>query len=118
MDEIVSVGGNYVRNTMSQQEGLDLKPHKRLANGKFDLNLWNTVYWDRFSNCLKWCSERNIIIQIEVWDRFDYSQENWQISPWRPDNNVNYTTDKSGLSKDYRPLPGETSNLSSILSRV
>jgi hypothetical protein len=101
LDEIVSVGGNYVRNTMSQREGLDLKAHKRLTNGKFDLRQWNPAYWNRFSDCLKWCRERNIIIQIEVWDRFDYSQEHWQNSPWRPANNVNYTSEQSGLANGY-----------------
>ncbi len=101
LDEIVNAGGNYVRNTMSQREGLDLKPHKRLDDGKFDLDEWNSTYWNRFSNCLKWCDERNIIIQIEVWDRFDYSQEHWQKSPWRPYNNVNYTSEESGLANNY-----------------
>ena len=104
LDEMVSVGGNYVRNTISQREGLDLKAHKRLANGKFDLRQWNPTYWNRFSNCLKWCSQRNIIIQIEVWDRFDYSQEHWENSPWRPANNVNYTSEQSGLANAY-PAP-------------
>lgn len=104
LDEIVRAGGNYVRNTMSQREELDLKPHKRLANGKFDLNRWNSTYWNRFSNCLEWCSEKNIIIQIEVWDRFDYSQEHWQKSPWRPVNNINYTSEQSGLANNY-PAP-------------
>ena len=37
LDEIASVGANYVRNTMSQREGVELKAHKRLADGKFDL---------------------------------------------------------------------------------
>ena len=104
LDEIVGTGGNYVRNTMSQREGVDLKAHKRLADGKFDLNQCNPVYWDRFSNCLKWCSERNIIIQIEVWDRFDFAQEHWQISPWRPVNNINYTSEQTGLANNY-PAP-------------
>ena len=39
LDEIVGVGANYVRNTMSQREAVDLKAHKRLADGKFDLEL-------------------------------------------------------------------------------
>ena len=104
LDEIVSVGGNYVRNTMSQREGLDLKAHKKLDNGKFDLRQWNPTYWNRFSDCLKWCSEKNVIIQIEVWDRFDFAQEHWQSSPWRPANNVNYTSEQSGLANNY-PAP-------------
>ncbi|UCC98899.1 MAG: hypothetical protein JSW66_03215 [Phycisphaerales bacterium] len=104
LDEIVSVGANYVRNTMSQREGLDLKPHKRRPDGKFDLNQWNTDYWDRFANCLRWCRQRDIIIQIEVWDRFDFSREHWQNSPWRPANNINYTSEQSGLANNY-PAP-------------
>ena len=104
LDEIAAVGGNYVRNTMSQREGLDLKAHQRLGDGRFDLDQWNAVYWDRFADCLRWCRERDIIIQIEVWDRFDFSQEHWQNSPWRPGNNVNYTNEGSGLAEAY-PAP-------------
>ena len=104
LDEIAGVGANYVRNTMSQREGVDLKAHKRLADGKFDLEQWNPVYWRKFANCLKWCKERDIIIQIEVWDRFDYAQDNWLHSPWRPGNNVNYTSEESSLANNY-PAP-------------
>jgi len=106
LDDIARAGGNYVRCTMSQREGLDLKPHRRGDDGKFDLNEWNTDYWERFSNCLTWCKERDIIIQIEVWDRFDYSRDMWQHSPWRPDNNVNYTGEESGLAAEYPDHPG------------
>ncbi len=105
LDEMVGVGGNYVRNTMSQREGLELKPHKRLSSGKFDLKQWNEEYWKRFANCLKWCQERQIIIQIEVWDRFDYSQDQWQTSPWRPGNNTTYTNQQTGLAEKYPDHP-------------
>jgi len=101
LDEIAAAGGNYVRCTMSQREGADLKPHKRLATGKFDLNQWNDEYWKRFANCLKWCAERDIIMQIEVWDRFDYSTLNWETSPWNPGNNVNYTYEQTGFASEY-----------------
>jgi len=63
LDEIAKAGGNYVRCTMSQREGLDLKPHKHLGDGRFDLNRWNDEYWKRFANCLVWCDERDIIIR-------------------------------------------------------
>lgn len=36
LDEIAAVGANYVRNTMSQRGGVELKPHKRLPGGKFE----------------------------------------------------------------------------------
>ncbi|MCK5801652.1 MAG: hypothetical protein KAI66_02410, partial [Lentisphaeria bacterium] len=101
LDEIAHVGGNYVRCTMSQREGPDLKPHARRDDGTFDLDEWNTDYWARFANCLKWCEERDIIMQIEVWDRFDYSTGHWDISPWNPKNNVNYTYEQTGFSAEY-----------------
>ena len=105
LDAIARAGGNYVRNTMSQREGLDLKPHKRLPGGKFDLRQWNPEYWKRFANLLRWCSQRDIIIQIEVWDRFDFSGEHWLSSPWNPKNNVNYTAATSGLAESYPAHP-------------
>jgi len=105
LDEIHSVGANYVRNTMSQREGKDLKPHRLLSDGKFDLDQWNQEYWKRFANMLKWTAEREIIVQIEVWDRFDYSTQYWETSPWNPDNNVNYTSEETGLASAYPKHP-------------
>ncbi len=104
LDEVVAAGGNYVRCVMSQREGATLKPHRLLPNGKFDLDQWNEDYWQRFQRCLDWCEARDIILQIELWDRFDYSQEQWAASAWRPVNNVNYTGDESGLADEY-PAP-------------
>jgi hypothetical protein len=101
LDEMQAVGANYVRNTMSQREGKELKPHKLLPDGRFDLNQWNEEYWQRFQNMLKWTAKREIIVQIEVWDRFDYSTENWQTSPWNPGNNVNYTYEQTGFASEY-----------------
>ena len=106
LDEIKEVGGNYVRNTMSQREQIELKPHKLLANGKFDLTQWNEEYWNRFKNMLEWTYEREIIVQIEVWDRFDYSRDMWLISPWNPANNVNYTYEETGFAPEYPLHPG------------
>ena len=107
LDEIAAVEANYVRNTMSQREGVELKPHKRLPSGKFDLEQWNADYWQRFADCLRWCHERDIIMQIEVWDRFDFSTEHWEISPWRPQNNVNYDGQRTGLAASYPAHPSQ-----------
>jgi len=101
LDEMVKIGANYVRNTMSQGEGLDLKPHKRLENGQFDLNQWNEAYWQKFADFLLWTYERNIIVQIEIWDRFNYAVKYWQHSPWHPKNNVNYSAQETGLANEY-----------------
>ena len=105
LDEIHAVGANYVRNTMSQREGKELKPHKLLADGTFDLDQWNPEYWKRFANMLKWTAEREIIVQIEVWDRFDFSTTHWETSPWNPRNNINYTSTETGLALEYPKHP-------------
>jgi len=101
--ELHAVGGNYVRNTMSdrQDKGFEVYPFKKLANGKYDLDQWNDEYWKRFENFLSLTNKLDIFVQIEVWDRFDYSQKNWEPHPYRPVNNINYTTETSGLADRY-----------------
>jgi len=108
LQEIADAGGNYIRNTMSDRrdKGHEQYPFKRLANGKYDLNQWNDTYWQRFANMLRWTSERDIIVQIEIWDRFDYSRDNWPPHPYNPKNNINYTYDESGFKPEYPKHPG------------
>lgn len=107
LDEIHTVGANYVRNTMSQREGKELKPHQLLEDGFFDLDQWNEEYWRRFQDMLKWTAERDIFVQIEVWDRFDYSRDNWDHSPWNPGVNVNYTYEQTGFTAEYPAHPSQ-----------
>ncbi len=108
LDEMVRVGANYIRNTMSdrQDKGFELYPFERLADGKYDLDRWNEAYWRRFENMLKWTHEREIIVQIEVFDRFDYSRDNWEPHPYNPKNNVSYTYQQSGFAEHYPKHPG------------
>lgn len=108
LDEMAKVGANYIRNTMSDRPdfGFEVYPFKKLPNGKYDLEQWNEEYWKRFSNMLRWTYERGIIVQIEVWDRFDYSMKNWELHPYNPDNNINYTHEESGLASRYPDHPG------------
>ena len=107
LDLLASVGGNYVRNTMSDRKdkGFEVYPFKRLPNGKYDLNQWNDEYWNRFENLLKWTGQHDIIVQIEVWDRFDYTDhesfKTWSQNPYNPANNINYTCAESGLLAEY-----------------
>jgi len=67
LNEMPPVGANYVRNTMSQREPKELKAHKLLPDGNFDMDQWNEEYWAMFANMLKWTAERDIFVQIEVW---------------------------------------------------
>lgn len=108
LDAMRAVGANYIRNTMSDRrdKGTEVYPFKQLPDGKYDLNQWDDEYWRRFENLLEWTAERDIIVQIEVWDRFDYSRNNWEPHPYNPKNNVNYTYEESGFARDYPDHPG------------
>jgi len=107
LDEIKAIGTNYVRNTMSQREDWPLVAYFRRSDGKFDLNRFNDGYWQRFSDFLQWTHDRGIIVQIELWDRFDFSRSNWDKSPWNPINNINYSTTQSGFAKSYPNHPSK-----------
>ena len=102
---IQSVGGNYVRNTMSSSAEKNLQPFYRQQNGLYDLTRWNDAYWDRFEAFISMCEVRNIIVQIEIWDRFDHSRTPWTRDPYNPKNNINYTSHQSGLAQEYPAHP-------------
>lgn len=108
LDEMAAVGANYIRNTMSDRPDHDFEvyPYKRLPDGKYDLDQWNAEYWQRFANMLRWTGQRDIIVQIEVWDRFDHSRDNWEPHPYNPKNNVNYSYEQSGFAVHYPDHPG------------
>ena len=108
LDAIARAGGNYVRNTMSDRpdQGFEVYPFARLSDGKYDLAQWNDEYWRRFRRFLALTAERGIFVQIEVWDRFDYSRNNWDVHPYNPKNNINYSCAESGLAERYPDHPG------------
>ncbi|MFO7668454.1 MAG: DUF6298 domain-containing protein [Bacteroidales bacterium] len=106
LDELQAIGGNYIRNTLSARDSGNVVRFLKQADGKYDLDQWNPEYWRRFENMLELTSERNIIVQLEIWDRFDYSRESWIVSPWNPGNNVNYTEEETGLAQIYPDHPG------------
>jgi len=109
LDSMQSVGANYVRNTMSDRndKNFELYPFKKLENGMYDLEQWNEDYWQRFEFFLNETAKRHIIVQIEVWDRFDYTRNNWPPHPYNPKNNVNYSQEESGLDLEYPDHPGQ-----------
>ena len=108
LDAMVKAGANYIRNTMSDRRdfGFEVYPFKQLSDGRYDLAHWNDEYWQRFENLLRWTHERSIIVQIEIWDRFDYSTERWPPHPYNPKNNVNYSYEESGFAPEYPEHPG------------
>ena len=109
LDSMKSVGANYVRNTMSdrQDRGFELYPYVQVGDGKYDLEKLNEEYYNRFDVFLQETEKRDIIVQIELWDRFDYSRDHWPVHPYNPNNNINYTSAESGLDTIYPDHPGQ-----------
>ena len=109
LDSMKMISANYVRNVMSDrhEKYFEVYPFLQLKNGKYDLNQWNDEYWQRFDNFLKETQKRDIIVQIEVWDRFDYSRDAWSSNPYNPQNNINYTFEESGFDSVYPEHAGK-----------
>jgi len=109
LDLLKSVGGNYVRNTMSSRDEGNVWPFRKV-NDKYDLEKWDDEYWERFENFLRLTQQRDIIVQIEIWATFDYYRENWDVNPFNPKNNVNYTAEQTGLPVKVNTHPTRTEN--------
>lgn len=110
LDLLASVGGNYVRNTLSCRDSGNVWPFHRQEDGMYDLNRWNEAYWDRLENFLELTAERSIIVQMEIWATFDFYRDNWLENPFNPVNNVNYDERRSKLSPFVETHPVFTEN--------
>lgn len=129
LDLLVSVGGNYVRNTMSSRDRADdssgvynddnLYPfHRDPQSGLYDLDRFDDAYWARFRDFLEMTRKRDIIVQIEVFDRFDFAADRaphypglgWSAQPFNPKNSVNYAAEQSGLPERIDTHPGRREN--------
>jgi hypothetical protein len=106
LDLLVSVGGNYVRNTMSSRDSGNVWAfHLDPGTGLYDLGAWNQEYWDRFLELLELTSAREIMVQVEVWATFDFYRGNWDNNPFNPENNINYTPERSRLPVEVKTHP-------------
>lgn len=105
LDAIAECGGNFVRNTMSDRDPGDLRAFGKDSQEVYDLEKWNEEYWSRLTSLLEGAYDREIIVQIEVWDRFDYSRKEWLSNPYNPCNNCNYGYEESGLADSYPAHP-------------
>jgi hypothetical protein len=106
LDSLKAIGGNYIRVTMAIGGRLGGMFAGMTDDGKYDLNQWNDEYWGQFEHVLKLSHERDIIVQVEVWDRFNHSRQSWDHSPYNPGNNINYTYEETGLDSIYPLHPG------------
>jgi len=91
LDLLKSLGGNYLRNTMSDRDEGNVYAFQRVQGDKYDIDKWNQEYWQRLKFFLEETSQRDIIVQLTLWDHFDWGDNH----PWI--SNVNL---KSGLIED------------------
>lgn len=110
LDLLVASGGNYVRNTLSSRDPGNVWPFAKTNDGLYDLTKFEPAYWERIERLLTLAAARDIIVQVELWDRFDFAREPWQANPYNPKNNVNYTSQESGLREEYPKHPGSNEN--------
>ncbi len=99
LDALLAVGGDYVRCTLSSRDPGNAWPFTA------DLKL-NDAYWGRLDRFLALADERGIVVQVELWDRFDFAREPWLDNPFNPMNNRVYTAAGSGLAESYDLHPG------------
>ncbi|MGK7393882.1 MAG: hypothetical protein ACNS62_04890 [Candidatus Cyclobacteriaceae bacterium M3_2C_046] len=120
LDLLRSVGGNYLRNTMSSRDSGNVWPFEQNESGLYDLNRPNEVYWNRFEHFLQATAERDIIVQIEIWATFDFYRDNWEVNPFNPKNNVNYQERRSKLplTVDSHPIFTENNFFRSVPNQM
>jgi hypothetical protein len=107
MDELAAAGGNYLRCVLNPGMAAGIQGFDFCArsNKQYDLNTMTGSFWERLEMFISEAGKREMIVQIEVWDRFDLidgSWRSWPKSPWNPKNNINYSTKESGLNTSYR----------------
>jgi len=100
-----SVGGNYIRCTLSSRDSGNVKPYLKNEEGLYNLNQPNADYWAKLEKLLRLSEERDIIVQVEIWATYDFywGDGRWQDNPFNPMLNSNYTSAQSQLpdSVDY-----------------
>jgi len=113
LDRMAAHGGNYLRNTLSfRAPDEDVYAFYRdPETGLFDLNQFNAHYWDKLDFFLRETQKRDIIVQIEVWETYDFysrmshiidGRTAWERNPFHSLNNSNYDYWSSGLSEIFQ----------------
>lgn len=115
LDELALAGGNLLRCVLDPGVGAGRQGFTFCARvgQKYDLNKMEGPYWERLQVFLQESQRRRIIIGLEIWDRFDWYEgghQGWPNSPFNPKNNINYTTETSGLAHFYPGKGDKTEN--------
>ena len=86
---------NIARNTLAPQADRYITPWARsgqpgYAGGgdKFDLSKWNSEYFSRFREFVRHAGERGVVVEVNLFCPF-YEEQQWLLSPFSTNNNVN-----------------------------
>jgi len=106
IEELAAAGGNCLRCVLDPGMAAGIQGFDFCAKSgaKYDLNTMSGPFWTRIETFIDEAERRDIVVQIELWDRFDLidgAWGSWPVSPWNPKNNVTYTTASSGLATSY-----------------
>lgn len=106
MDDLSTAGGNCLRCVLNPGMAAAIQGFDFCARSesKYDLSEMVGPFWTRLETFVAEARKRGMVVQIEVWDRFDWidgSWGSWPGSPWNPKNNVNYTPESTGLATTY-----------------
>jgi hypothetical protein len=113
LDLLVSVGGNYVRNVMSDRDEGNVFAFKKTKDGLYDLNTWNEEYWKRLEFFLEETAKRKVFVHLTLWDQYDLRAKAYEMkdtSPWNPKSNINYTESEFGKTWEDFFLAAEKGN--------
>jgi hypothetical protein len=131
---------NIARNTLAPRGDRYRAPWARsqqpgYAGGgnRFDLSRWDDAYFQRLRDFIAEADRRNVIVEVNLFCPF-YGEEQWRLSPFHPDNNVNnagvnvsrtnvYTLDKHGgllewQEKFVRKIVAELRDLDSFYYEI
>ncbi|MDA3833589.1 MAG: hypothetical protein PF495_09345 [Spirochaetales bacterium] len=102
--EMVDAGGNTLRCVLDPGSAAyaGIEAYKRDGDGLYDLTQPAGPYWDRLQAFIAEAEKWDVIVELEIWDRFDWHGNNWLSSPFNPVNNANYNEKESGLDDSYQ----------------
>jgi hypothetical protein len=117
LDELHAAQVNYLRASLSMgtraAHGGDDRPMPhdqpflQLPSGRYDLEQWDPIFWERLERLLTLAHARGMIVEVELFNRFDFWRGLWEANAWNPRRNVNYTEAETGLAPKYREHPTE-----------
>ena len=108
LDKLKAAGGNYMRDTMAiytKTHVQDVYPFVKRSDGKFDLNQLNPVFWNYVKTFYEETQKRGMIVQVELWDQWEFFKTMWDQGVWNPKNNINYTQSATGIPEVFNDIP-------------